>query len=426
VCENASVPVVAVSTVDHRQPGFPANPRAGALTRRIGELGLARPADDARLEALALGVVDALLDADEPTLRTALEALRDARARVLSAEPETGPERERLLGWLACMIAVAHWALERLTPEATLAAVAEGTQAYSFLQALETSPNIGSAQLRQLLETDETQVSRTGRQLLESGLVSRHKVGRNVFWELTPRGRRALEAAPARSPAHSPPADSGRAGPSFWMEAIRRGFEGAAGDEPRGERREVDPTRERIVESTLALHKELGIQAATWPKIAGRAGVPEETMETYFPSQDDLVTACAQHVLGSLELPPPERAAEIFEGAAAGQERVRRLVDTIFGAYEREGAALEAGRRERAQLPLVDESLEQVDVSLDALVAEALGPRRPDPSSIASVRALTDVAMWRALRDQGASPAASVEQASGAVERWLEARPAGA
>jgi hypothetical protein len=45
-------------------------------------------------------------------------------------------------------------------------------------------------------------------------------------------------------------------------------------------------------------------------------------------------------------------------------------------------------------------------------------------SSIASVRALTDVTVWRSLRDQGASPAASVQQASTTVERWLEARPA--
>jgi AcrR family transcriptional regulator/DNA-binding transcriptional ArsR family regulator len=422
--ENASVPGVAVRTVDQRQREFPANPRARALTRRIAELGLTRPADDARLEALALGVVDALLDADETTLRTALEALRDARRRALAAEPEPGPERERLLGWLAGMIAVAHWALERLTPETTVAAIAAGSQAHLFLQALEPSPPVGSAQLRQLLETDETQVSRTGRRLLESGLVTRRKVGRKVFWELTPRGRRALEAAPARSPAPSPHADSGPAGASFWMEAIRRGFEGAAGDEPGGERRDVDPTRERIVVSTLALHKELGIQATSWPQIASRAGVPVETVEAYFPTLDDLVMGCGQHYFESLRLPPPERAAEIFAGAGSEQERVQRLVDTIFGAYEREGPGLEGARRERAQLPVVDEGLEQLDVSLDALVAEALRPRRPDPSSIAAVRALTDLTVWRALRDQGASPDASVQQASAAVERWLEARPA--
>lgn len=414
---------MATPTVDDGQRGSPANPRARSLTRRIAELELARAADEGRLEALALGLVDALLDADETTLKAALEALRAARGRVLAAEPERGLERERLLGWLAGTIAVAHWALERLTPESTLAAVPAGSQAHVFLQALEGSPQVGSAELRQLLETDETQVSRMGRRLLESGLVSRRKVGRYVFWELTPRGRRALEVVPAGSPAPSPPAGSGR-GASFWMEAIRRGFEAAAGDEPRGARREIDSTRERIVQSTLALHNELGIQATTRPQIATRAGVPVEALEAHFPTQDDLIAACAQHFLGSLKLPPPERAAAIFEGAAPDHERVRRLVDTIFGAYEREGASLEVGRRERAQLPVVNEGLEQLDVALDALVAEALRPRRPDPSSIASVRALTDVTVWRALRDQGASPAACVKEASALVERWLEARRA--
>ena len=406
---------MAAPTVDHPHRRLPANPRARALARRLAELEA--PADDAGLEALALGLADALLDSDETTLRTALAELRDARARALAAEPEPAPERERLLGWLAATIAVAHWALERLTPESTRAAVAKGTQAHSFLQALESSPQLGSAELREVLDTDETQVSRTGRRLLENGLVSRRKAARHVFWELTPRGRRALELAPAGARPRT------GVGASFWMEAIRRGFEAAAGDEP-GERRAVDPTRERIVVNALALHKELGIQATTSPQIASRAGVPVETVEANFPTRDDLITACAQHFLGSLRLPPPERAPDVFEGAASEQARVRRLVDTIFAAYEREGAGLEAGRRERTELAVVDESLEQLDVALDALVAEALRPRRPDTSSIASVRALTDVTAWRALRDGGASPAASVEQASAAVERWLEAHPA--
>ena len=84
---------MAVPTVDHRQRGSPANPRARALTRRIAELGLALPADEGRLEALALGLVDALLEADETTLRAALGALRDARGRALAAEPERSGAR---------------------------------------------------------------------------------------------------------------------------------------------------------------------------------------------------------------------------------------------------------------------------------------------------------------------------------------------
>jgi AcrR family transcriptional regulator len=411
---------MAVRTVDHRQLETSANPRASALSRRIAELEPDRSADEGRLEALCLGLVDALLDADAATLGAGLDALRDARRRALAAEPEP----ERLLGWLACLIAVAHWGLERLTPEATLAAVATGSHAHSFLEALESSSHIGSAELRELLETDETQVSRTGRRLLESGLVSRRKAGRHVAWELTPRGRRALELAPVGSSAPSPQAGSSRAGASFWMEAIRRGFAGAAGDEPREERQEVDPTRQRIVESSLALHGELGIEATTWPQIAGRAGVPLETVEAYFPTLDDLIMGCGAHHLESLRLPPPERAAEIFDAAASEQDRVRQLVNTLFETYERAGVGIEAGRRERAQFPLVNESVEQVNASLDALVAEALRPRRPDPSAVTSVRALTDVSMWRALRDQGTSPADSVEQVSNAVEGWLEADPA--
>jgi AcrR family transcriptional regulator len=257
-------------------------------------------------------------------------------------------------------------------------------------------------------------VSRTGRRLLESGLVTRRKVGRQVFWQLSPRGRRALTDAPAsrRSPNSE-----------FWREALRRGFEAAYGDEP-GEPREVDPTRERIIECTLELHRSEGIQATTWPEIADKAGVPEETVKALFPTQDELTRSCGAHFMESLQLPPTDRAPDVFAGASSETERIRRLVQTSFGVYERGGDSIAVGRRERKEVPAADESMEELDNSLDALVAEALSTQSPDSSSIASVRALTDFEMWRALRDQGATAGAAVDQASAAVERWLEAQPA--
>src|SRR4051794_12438507 len=180
--------------------------RSRAITRRIAAIDPAQPFAEERLDAIALGLVDAVLDADERALRDALAALRSLRARALEFEDE------RLLGWLDATISVTHWALERGTPEAGLAVVAGGTQAWSFLEALDGDGPIGSARLRELLETDETQVSRTGRRLLEAGLASRMRAGRNVYWELTPRGRRALELAPRQAP--EPSADS------FWMQAL--------------------------------------------------------------------------------------------------------------------------------------------------------------------------------------------------------------
>jgi AcrR family transcriptional regulator/DNA-binding transcriptional ArsR family regulator len=381
---------MAAPTVDHS--------RRDPLVRRIARLH----ADQARREAVALGLVDALLEGDDETLAAALHALRDARAGA-NGDHE-------LVGWLDAAIAFAHWGLERVPSRA---AVAHGTQAYDFLRFLEGSPQLGSAELRRLLEIDETQVSRTGHRLLESGLVTRRKVGRQVFWQLAPRGQRALEAPP---PQRSPNSE-------FWQEAIRRGFEAASGDEP-GEPREVDPTRERIIESTLELHTSRGIQATTWPEIADRAGVPLETVEALFPTQNDLVRSCGEHFMESLQLPPADRAPEIFAAASSENERIRRLVETFFGVYERGAEGITAARRERKDVPVVDESQEALDSTLDALAAEALRPLSPDSSSVASVRALTDVEVWRTLRDQGVSPETAVDQASAAVERWLEARPA--
>jgi AcrR family transcriptional regulator len=374
--------------------------RAHALMQRIARLD----AEPARLETVSLGLVDALLERDAETLAAALYALRDARAQ---ADGD-----HTLVVWLDAAIAFAHWGLERVPSPA---AVAQGTQAHDFLSVLDGSAQLGSPELRRLLEIDETQVSRTGRRLLESGLVTRCKVGRQVFWQLTPRGRRALEEAPAPQRSRNS---------EFWQEALRRGFDAAYGDEP-GEPRKVEPTRERIIECSLELHTTRGIQATTWPEIAAKAGVPVETVEALFPTLDDLARGCGQHVMESLRLPPHDRAPEVFAGASSEHERIHRLVETFFGVYERGADGITAGRRERKDVPAVDESMEELDNTLDALVVEALRPLRPDSSSVTSLRALTDLEVWRTLRDQGATPEAAVDQASAAVERWLEARPAG-
>lgn len=72
---------------------------------------------------------------------------------------------------------------------------------------------------------------------------------------------------------------------------------------------------------------------------------------------------------------------------------------------------------------VVDESMNEFEICCDALVREALGPKQVDDSSVAGMSALTDLEVWRTLRDQGATAEAAVERASAAAERWLEARP---
>jgi AcrR family transcriptional regulator/DNA-binding transcriptional ArsR family regulator len=412
------VPGVATPTVEDRGEAA-GDPRAIALARRIGDLGRADGHQEARLESIALSLVDAMLAGDAGALRVALEGLREARTVALAAGNET------LLGWLAATVAFSNWGVERLGPDATQNEIAEGTHAWRFVRALERSP-LGSGELRELLEVDETEISRTGHRLLEAGLVRRSKVGRHVLWELAPRARRILRPTPAPVPrvpqGERPEARPGGVGADFWMAAIRQGFEGAAGDEPAVGRRTVDPTRERIVDCTLALHRAQGISETSFEDVATKVGVPVETIESYFPTVDDLVKGCGQHVLTSLRLPPPERAGEIFTGASSEQERLRRLIETLFDVYEREAESLQRGRHARADVPLIDEALAQVDASVDALVAEALRPLDPNAETIASVRALTDLEVWRALREAGASASASVDDASEAVDGWLGQR----
>ena len=145
-------------------------------------------------------------------------------------------------------------------------------------------------------------------------------------------------------------------------------------------------------------------------------------MQTYFPTLDDLIIACGQHLLESLRLPPPDRAAEIFEGAASEHERMERLVGTIFGAYEREGRAWRPAGANGANCPCLTNRWSSWTWRSTRSSPSRCRHGELTPTSVTTLRALSDVTIWRALRDQGASPAASVQQASTAIERWLEAR----
>ena len=278
--------------------------------------------------------------------------------------------------------------------------VEPGTQAWHFLSALaETSP-LGSSDLRERLDTDETQVSRTGRRLREAGLASRRKVGRSVSWELTAVGARALagrEDPPRRGGA--PAADEPGCA-AWWRDVMRRAWVAPPGSEhePSG-----DPELDCILNAAGWLHVHQGVLATTWPQIAERAGVNVAAVGERFATLEDLVPACGGMAWRHLRFPPPEVAAELFAGEEL-EERLRLLVERIFDVYERAARDLELLRREGPSLPVLGHARDTLEDALDALIVAAAGDERAIPL----VRELAGLGVWRALRDAEVEDAAEI------------------
>jgi len=91
-----------------------------------------------------------------------------------------------------------------------------------------------------------------------------------------------------------------------------------------------------------------------------------------------------------------------------GEARIARLVDEVFGIYERGAPALRAVRREPDAHPAVRQTADALEASLAALVAAALAPLDAGDEERRLVRALIDLGTWDALRAQGVEPAPAV------------------
>jgi AcrR family transcriptional regulator len=175
----------------------------------------------------------------------------------------------------------------------------------------------------------------------------------------------------------------------------------------------ADATKRRIVEATMSLHDEQGISATSWDQIAERAGVGIGTVYRHFPSYDELLPACGAPTLARLAPPDPASARALFEDVPDTGERLRRLVDEVFGIYERGAVVVETIRRERDVHPNVAEAEQAIEGSIDALVREALRPLRPTAAQRRTVRALLDVGTWNALERSGHTPDAARDAVTG-------------
>lgn len=184
----------------------------------------------------------------------------------------------------------------------------------------------------------------------------------------------------------------------------------------------VADTRRKIVNATVAAHRENGIRATSWDEIAERAEVGVGTVYRHFPSLEELIPACGAVISETLALPGAEDAPELFTDASGTRERIERLVAELFGAYERGAPFIWNIRREREDVPDLEPYHRFVEGSHEALVREALSPLEPADRDVDVVRALTDVATWTAFRERLSAEKAA-ETAVELIERWACTTP---
>ncbi|MDJ0317503.1 MULTISPECIES: TetR/AcrR family transcriptional regulator [Arthrobacter] len=97
--------------------------------------------------------------------------------------------------------------------------------------------------------------------------------------------------------------------------------------EPRQDRSRI--TRERLLESAVALLSETGWTNTTVTTVATHAGVSRGATQHHFPTRDDLFTAAIEHMTVARVLEVRAALAVHSEGSAP----VREVLDSLVGLY---------------------------------------------------------------------------------------------
>ena len=121
----------------------------------------------------------------------------------------------------------------------------------------------------------------------------------------------------------------------------------------RAERQQA--TRRRIVEATVALHREVGPARTTVAEIARRAGVQRLTVYSHFPEDAELFTACQAHFLREHPLPDFHSALALTDP----RDRTRAVLRALYASYRDREPMTEKVLRDRTLVPALDGLLER-------------------------------------------------------------------
>lgn len=168
-------------------------------------------------------------------------------------------------------------------------------------------------------------------------------------------------------------------------------------------------TRQRIVESAIALHGSLGPARTSMSAIAANAGVRRSTLYRHFRDEAAVFDACTAH--WSAANPPPDLAA--WAAIASPDERLRTGLAALFAFYDRAGDMLANLYRDEAVVPLVAERFaafhRYLQAARDALAAGRPLRGAPGRRTRAALGHAVAFGTWRSLvRDEGLPSADAV------------------
>jgi len=156
---------------------------------------------------------------------------------------------------------------------------------------------------------------------------------------------------------------------------------------------QAQETRRRIIDATLALHAERGIQGTKPQEIAARADVALTTYYKHFPTVGELVRACGAR---GMELTPPPDPAILAGLPQDPAARIEAAVRALFAFYEAREEWLYTGFTEERFFPEIQLGMAHLREMRAALVRGALVGAGPGAVGVAA--ALVDFWAWRTLR----------------------------
>jgi AcrR family transcriptional regulator len=161
-------------------------------------------------------------------------------------------------------------------------------------------------------------------------------------------------------------------------------------------------TRRRIVDAAMELHATVGPARTSIKAVAERAGVQRHTVYRHFPTEDDLLGACAAAWDERHPFPDPSPWLAIRDP----EERLRRALGDVYAYYRRVEPDLSAFVRDAELVPAVQRSFEEDARSraeLRGALAAGWGARgRRRRLLLAAIGHALEFETWRSLaRAQG-------------------------